>query len=236
MLTSSLLLIYLSCYTFALVYPLFSQRSRKLFIKFNDLGYFCHPKISFLLDKMESDTSPMQNATTTIIVGSQNPVKINAAKQAIQQIFNLSKVECLGISAPSGVTEQPMNSAETRLGAINRVNYCKAHYQADYYVAIEGGVDQFTDGPATFAYVVVADNMQVSVGRSAMLPLPPSVYQCLLAGEELGPVMDRLFNTQNVKQKGGAIGLLTGGLATRESIYTQALLLTLAPFLHQALW
>jgi inosine/xanthosine triphosphatase len=199
-------------------------------------GIFTTLKPSILLDYLESDTSPMQNASITIIVGSQNPVKINAAKHAIQQIFNLSTVECRGVSAPSGVAEQPMDSAETRLGAINRVNYCKAHYTADYYVAIEGGVDQFADGPATFAYVVIADNTRMSVGRSAMLPLPLSVYQALLAGEELGPVMDRLFNTQNIKQKGGAIGLLTGGIATRQSNYTQALILALAPFLHQALY
>ncbi|MGL5390648.1 MAG: DUF84 family protein, partial [Shewanella sp.] len=51
-------------------------------------------------------------------------------------------------------------------------------------------------------------------------------------GEELGHVMDRLFNTVNIKQKGGAIGLLTHGHATRESIYTQAMILAMAPLLN----
>jgi non-canonical (house-cleaning) NTP pyrophosphatase len=48
--------------------------------------------------------------------------------------------------------------------------------------------------------------------------------------------MDELFNTENIKQKGGAIGLLTNHLATRESSYTQALLLAMAPFNHPELY
>jgi non-canonical (house-cleaning) NTP pyrophosphatase len=48
--------------------------------------------------------------------------------------------------------------------------------------------------------------------------------------------MDRLFNTNNIKQKGGAIGLLTNGLATRESVYRQATLLAMAPFIHSDLY
>jgi inosine/xanthosine triphosphatase len=171
-----------------------------------------------------------------VVVGSKNPVKISAAKTAICEMFALNDVECVGINAPSGVPEQPMTNEDTQLGAINRVKYCQQHAQADYYVAFEGGVDQFEYGPATFAYVAVANQEHMSIGRSCQLPLPPLVYQALQKGEELGHVMDRLFNTDNVKQKGGAIGLLTKGLATRESVYHQATLLALAPFVNPDLF
>jgi inosine/xanthosine triphosphatase len=171
-----------------------------------------------------------------VVVGSKNPVKISAAKTAICEMFALNDVECVGINAPSGVPEQPMTNEDTQLGAINRVKYCQQHAQADYYVAFEGGVDQFEYGPATFAYVAVANQDHMSIGRSCQLPLPPFVYQALQKGEELGHVMDRLFNTDNVKQKGGAIGLLTKGLATRESVYHQATLLALAPFVNPDLF
>ena len=138
--------------------------------------------------------------------------------------------------APSGVADQPMSSEETLKGAINRVAYCKQQVDADFYVAMEGGVDMFENGPATFAHFVIADKNRQSFGRSAILPLPPAVYSALQEGKELGDVMDHLFNTNNVKQKGGAIGLLTNGCATRESIYTQALKLAFAPFLHPHLY
>lgn len=171
-----------------------------------------------------------------IIVGSKNPVKVSAANTTICDIFSLDDVECVSLNAPSNVAEQPMTTQETQLGAINRVKYCQQHMQADFYVAIEGGVDQFEYGPATFAFVAVASPTQLSIGRSCNLPLPPVIYQALKDGEELGDVMDRFFNTQNVKQKQGAIGLLTNGLATRESVYRQAILLAMAPFMNPDLY
>jgi inosine/xanthosine triphosphatase len=148
----------------------------------------------------------------------------------------LSAIDCLAVDAPSGVAEQPMSAQATRLGAVNRVKYCQQHYEADYYLAMEGGVDMTQDGPVTFAYVVIANKQQMAVGRSASLPLPKKVYRALQQGDELGPVMDRLFNTTNIKQRGGAIGLLTGGHANREGNYTQALILALAPFLQPQLY
>ncbi|GAA0858939.1 inosine/xanthosine triphosphatase [Aliiglaciecola litoralis] len=168
------------------------------------------------------------------IVGSQNPVKINAFEQTLQRLFADASIQVQGVSAPSLVSEQPMSEQETLQGAINRVAYCQANYQADFYVAMEGGVDKFDYGPATFAYVVIANSQHQQVGRSANLPIPQSVYHALQNGEELGPLMDKLFNTHNVKQKGGAIGLLTNGVETRTSAYLQALTLAMAPFLHSS--
>jgi inosine/xanthosine triphosphatase len=168
-----------------------------------------------------------------ISVGSKNPVKVNAAKVAFSQYFPDHNIICQGIHAPSLVADQPMTEADTKLGAINRAQYCQAQQQdADFHIAMEGGVDNFDHGPATFAYMAILHKQQLSVGRSALLPLPLKVYQALEQGEELGHVMDRLFNTNNIKQKGGAIGLLTQGLATRESIYTQAIILAMAPFIN----
>ena len=172
----------------------------------------------------------------TIVVGSTNPVKVAAVSGAFTALFPDYQLDCQGMSVASGVAAQPMSEADTRLGALNRVEACKVARKADYYVAAEGGVDCFVDGPATFAYVVISDGQQRSVGRSANLPIPQPVWQALQQGEELGPVMDRLFGETNIKHKGGAIGLLTNGRETRQSAYHQALVLAMAPFLHAALY
>ena len=173
----------------------------------------------------------------SLLVGSKNPVKIAAAKAAFSQAFTGFLIECQGVQAPSGVPDQPMTSQQTQNGAVNRVDHCAMHYpNHDYYIAMEGGVDLFDHGPATFAYVAIKSIARLSIGRGANLPLPPSVYKALQAGEELGDVMDRLFNTDNIKQKGGAISLLTKGLATRESNYQHALILALAPIINPELY
>ncbi|WP_404342543.1 inosine/xanthosine triphosphatase [Pseudoalteromonas mariniglutinosa] len=171
-----------------------------------------------------------------IIVGSRNPVKINAAKHIFSLFFTEHNIDCQGIDAPSGVPAQPIGEEQTRLGAENRVSYCQQHYEADFYVAMEGGAEQFSYGAATFAFVVIANSEQSSIGRSSNLPLPQTMYNALLTGQELGDIMDQAFNTQNIKQRGGAIGLLTNNHATRESTYTQALTLAMAPFLYPELF
>ena len=174
----------------------------------------------------------MLNQVITIVVGSKNPVKVNAIKTAFETYFPEKDIQCRGMHAPSMVSEQPMTSRETRDGTVNRLRFCQENEIADFYAAIEGGVDLFEDGPATFAYVAIANNDQLSVGRGANLPLPKSVFNRLQAGDELGPLMDELFNTTNIKQKGGAIGLLTNGHATREDNYTHAAILTMSRFAH----
>ncbi|KFZ37411.1 xanthosine triphosphate pyrophosphatase [Shewanella mangrovi] len=170
-----------------------------------------------------------------IVVGSHNPVKINAARAAVATLHPEASIEVEAVSAPSGVADQPMTDAETKLGAINRVEWCREHYQADYYLSMEGGVDLFEQGPATFAYVTIATDTQLCVGRTAHLPLPQQVFD-KLGEQELGDIMDALFNTVNVKQAGGAIGLLTNGNANRESIYTAALVLATAPLRYAELY
>ncbi|MBD5772023.1 inosine/xanthosine triphosphatase [Marinomonas sp. SM2066] len=181
----------------------------------------------------------MEKIVSTVIhlcVGSTNPVKINAAKQAFEAVFPAYSIHCNGMNAPSGVSDQPMTEAETRLGAKNRVQYCfqqDTQKSADYFVAMEGGVDKFEEGVMTFAYVaILPSNGILSTGRSANLPLPNKIFKRLQGNEELGDVMDDIFHTTNIKQQGGAIGLLTNNSATRESIYIQALILALAPILH----
>jgi inosine/xanthosine triphosphatase len=196
--------------------------------------FFSKERRSLPFGKQEIST--LKKKHIKVVVGSNNPVKINAANSAVSALYDDANVTCEGIHAPSGVADQPMSSEETLKGAVNRVKFCKQQIEADFYIAMEGGVDMFEYGPATFAYFVIADKNHQSVGRSAILPLPPAVYRALQEGQELGDVMDSLFNTNNIKQKGGAIGLLTNGCATRESNYTQAIKLAFAPFLHPHLY
>jgi inosine/xanthosine triphosphatase len=130
-----------------------------------------------------------------------------------------------------------MTDQETRQGARNRVSNARLnHPDADYWVGLEGGLDLFDGDLMAFAWMVVAGrDDRISETRSATLPLPPEVQKLVFAGMELGEANDRVFSTLNSKQGGGAYGLLTGGLMTRESIYTQTLILALIPFVHE-LW
>lgn len=162
-----------------------------------------------------------------IAVASTNPAKINAVRDAFALAFPETPCQVVGFKTESGVAAQPMTSAETLLGADNRLHNLQQQQQADFYVAIEAGLD---DG-MTFAWIRISNGKQEGRARSASLQLPPVAVQRLAQGEELGDVMDSLFGTHNIKQAGGAIGLLTQHKLSRSSVYQQALILALIPFL-----
>lgn len=180
-------------------------------------------------------TNTNEDKALRVVVASANPVKIDAAKEAFSLVFNVA-VEIIVADVDSGVSDQPMDYVETRSGAENRVKQALQFCEADYYIAFEGGVDVFEDGPKTFAVICISNGDEMVFGQSGMLPLPMPVYAMLLEGTELGSAMDALFNTVNIKQKGGAIGQLTNGLETRKSIYTSATILALSRFVHADLY
>ncbi|KJY83725.1 inositol monophosphatase [Vibrio galatheae] len=163
----------------------------------------------------------------TVIVASLNPAKFNAVKTAFEATFPQQAFTFTGVSVDSGVNDQPMSNQETHLGALNRVANAKVvHTNADYYVGLEAGIED----SVTFAWMVIESHTQRGESRSASLMLPPIVIEKLKSANELGDVMDEVFATENIKQKGGAISLLTHDRLTRSSVYHQALILALIPF------
>ncbi|MFW0964538.1 inosine/xanthosine triphosphatase [Vibrio parahaemolyticus] len=166
-------------------------------------------------------------ATQKVVIASLNPAKINAVKSAFQSAFPQQAFEFVGISVPSEVADQPMTNEETHRGALNRVKNAKVEMPtADLYVGLEAGIE----GNVTFAWMVIESDTHRGESRSASLMLPPEVLAQLADANELGDVMDKVFGTENVKQKGGAISLLTQNQLTRRSVYHQALILALIPF------
>ncbi|CAH8203552.1 MULTISPECIES: inosine/xanthosine triphosphatase [Vibrio] len=165
----------------------------------------------------------MKNVT----IASLNPAKINAVRSAFESVFPQQQFAFTGVSVPSGVADQPMSNDETHLGALNRVQHAKEIYPgADYYVGLEAGIE----GNVTFAWMIIESDTHRGESRSASLMLPPIVLEKLATANELGDVMDEVFATENIKQKGGAISLLTQNQLTRSSVYQQALILALIPF------
>ncbi len=172
-----------------------------------------------------------------IVISSNNPVKIAASKAAFAATFPLTDLQFIALNIESGVSEQPGSDSETRLGATNRVNNARqAHPDADFWVGLEGGLEWIDHEPFASAWMVIGDAAgKLGQARTTTLPLPPAVRRLLLEGLELGDANDRVFDTSQSKQAGGAFGLLTHGLMTRQSVYTEALILALLPFSHR-LW
>ena len=169
-----------------------------------------------------------------VIVASANPVKLRAVADAFARLLDAASAEVVGVAVPSGVAAQPMSDAATLRGARNRARAARvSRPDAGFWVGIEGGVDRLDERLIGFAWMaVLAADGRCGEARTVTLPLPPPVQQLLDQGVELGETNDRVFATVDSKREGGAFGLLTDGLYTRRSVYTEALVMALLPLLH----
>lgn len=174
-----------------------------------------------------------------IIVGSKNPVKVNAVKESFQTVFPDIDFEVEGISAPSKVADQPIGDNETLLGARNRALFCKEKMPgADYWVGVEGGVDQNIEGMSVFAWMIIIEKDSDIEGKAktGTFYLPKVVQQLVNEGMELGEADDKIFGKRNSKQGSGSVGILTHGLIDRTVYYKEALILAIIPFVNKTLY
>jgi inosine/xanthosine triphosphatase len=172
-----------------------------------------------------------------VLVGSKNPVKISCTEDAFTRAFNKSfLVE--GINASSGVPEQPKGNRETLLGAKNRAfNSREIFPEANFWVGIEGGVDEDEKGMFAFAWIFIVDNRgKTSQSKTGTFYIPTAVANLVNEGMELGKADDLVFNQDNSKQQGGSVGILTHGIVDRSEYYRQAIILALIPFLNERLY
>lgn len=170
-----------------------------------------------------------------VIVASGNPVKRRAVAAAFSKVFPDRTPEIDSVNVASGVSDQPMSDDETRRGAINRARGAQRNSPgASFWVGLEGGVEVIDEQLTAFAWMAVLDDAgRLGEARTVTLPLPPAIKQLVEQGVELGEANDRVFSTVNSKQKGGAFGLLTNGIYTRESVYTEALVVALVPLVNE---
>ncbi len=165
-----------------------------------------------------------------IVVASTNPVKLESVVRGFAPLYGT--VHAVGLSVPSGVSDQPVGIEETLTGALNRA--WQAHYavpQAPFAVGIEGGVERHNGQMYAMAWVaVVSEDGRVGTACSGQFLVPLEVAQLIDQGMEMGDADDQVFGRSNSKQQNGAIGLLTGDAITRADYYAPAVTMALIPF------
>lgn len=174
-----------------------------------------------------------------IIVASQNPSKIEAAGLGFRQFFPEDELVVEGVKSQSGVPDQPMNDAETFRGALNRcLDIRRRCPEADYWVAMEGGIHKQYDQMEAFAWIVIfsAEFDFRGIARTASFSLPPRIRSLIEEGYELGVADDMVFERNNSKHKNGAVGILTHDLIDRANYYAHAVVLALIPFKNPELY
>jgi inosine/xanthosine triphosphatase len=172
-----------------------------------------------------------------IIVASLNPVKAEAVHHGFRRVFPEEEFKIQMVSVSSGVSDQPMTDQDTRIGAQKRAqNAYQAFPGGNLWVGVEGGCDYLDGEMVAFAWIVILSAEKRGSARTALFRLPSEVQRLVESGIELGDADDQIFGRENSKQKSGAVGILTGDVVTRTSLYEQAVILALIPFKNPELY
>lgn len=172
-----------------------------------------------------------------VAVGSLNPVKINAVKNAFKLVWPKKKIDVYGVDVRSGVSAQPMSDAESIKGATLRAKRSIKKINAEFGVGLEGGLNKIGSKWFDCGWAVVLDkNGTCGIGSSARMLTPEKIMKLVRAGRELGTANDIVFGAKNSKQKEGHFGLMTKGIVTRTDAYKDSIVFALSRFIRPELF
>ena len=164
-----------------------------------------------------------------VTVGSTNPIKIQAVREAFQEM--LGRGDVIGVQVESDVADQPLNE-EVVEGAVNRAKKALKLTGAEFGVGIEGGIIKLGKKWYNLGFVTIIDKKgRRGTGTSGWFECPPKILEQLKRGRELGDVMDELTGRKNTKTQDGAIGIFTKGKVPRKDLYKHGVFMALIPFL-----
>ena len=173
-----------------------------------------------------------------ILIGTQNPGKVQGAKEAFERYFENFDIE--GIPVSSNVSDEPVND-EIYIGAKKRVDnlikYSKDNnIDADYFLGIESGITNLLGKWVIINIAVIKDkNGYESWGTSPAFPVPDK-YVKEIIDTDLGKVMDKIFNQTEIRKGKGGIGFLTHDKISRFDLTRGAFTMALTQFINNDIW
>lgn len=168
-----------------------------------------------------------------IAVGSTNPAKLEAVREAFTLAFPDQEIQIEGVEVSSGVSAQPLGAEETVLGAENRAQGALGKVSgADFGVGLEAGLENIAGHWFTSGWVAVCDSKgRKGIAQSTKIEVAPKIMKLVHEGKELGDAVHTILG-KDVRQSSGYFGMMTNQLLTRKSVFIEACVSALASFLH----
>lgn len=134
---------------------------------------------------------------------------------------------------------QLMQGARERALAV-RDSLSSRRLEADIYVGLEGGFHSISiEGEwHTFlrGWAYATDGSQGAFGAAPSISVPADIVQTVVAGRELGDVIDEVTGGRDIRSKQGAWGVLSRDLVTRSLSFELALIAAFAPFYNSKVY
>ena len=158
------------------------------------------------------------------LVTSKNQLKVNAVKETLAKVLPEGlEYEVVGVSASSGVSDQPLSLEETKRGAVNRIMNTK-ETDADYIISVESGLTSEFDSYYSFTFAAVSNGNKTKYGfgTSTKFVVPDFVTKKVIGK---GMTLGEAFHNEE-----GLIAALTNGIKTRTMLVSEAVITALIPF------
>ena len=171
-----------------------------------------------------------------VMVGSLNPVKLNATRNILEKIYG--EIDISSKDVDSGVPDQPFGLDQTIEGAINRAKMSYTN-EYDLSVGIESGLMQTPNtltGYIDLQWCAIFDGENITLGVSSGFEYPPEVIKEVLSGVEVGNVMDRITGVSNLGTKKGAVSHLSRDMLNRTENTEQCVLTAMIPRMNKELY
>ncbi|MES2471137.1 MAG: inosine/xanthosine triphosphatase [Patescibacteria group bacterium] len=170
----------------------------------------------------------------TIVVASTNPVKISVVSKAIAAVLPNETFDVVSSDLEKSGAE-PFGRGESLEQVRTAIREAKKlHPGADYYIAMEGGVEINGTEIDEVAYVIAEDSSKnESISHAASFSVPHDIALEVRKGVPFSEAVEQFFKVKDVKQGGGFVKILTGGLIDKEALYMQPTIIALSKLQHK---
>lgn len=167
-------------------------------------------------------------------IGSKNPNKFNAVKEAFLLFEKFKGADFRPIAAESGVSDQPIGYEETITGARKRA--LNAFINCDISVGLESGLVDIPltrTGYMNLTICSIFDGKEYFIGAGPGFELPEKLTKLVVdANMELDEAILKSGVSDNprIGYSEGIIGILTRGVVTRKDYMIPAVTMAMAQF------
>ncbi|MDD1756377.1 MAG: inosine/xanthosine triphosphatase [Methanomassiliicoccales archaeon] len=205
-------------------------------LRLHRIGYVladdCTPISSSRVLEGEIDLEGRMLRAMRACVGSDNPVKLQAATNVLARIYG--NVEVTGHRVSVNVPSEPWGEDVER-GAVERAR--KVLGSADFGIGIEAGIFERKGDLYDVQYCAVVDKMnRVTVGHGSGFKYPSQVSELLRKGATVGEAFKQLYDLEKSGRGNGAIGFLTHGMLKRSELTEQAVVAAMVPRMRKELY
>ena len=173
-----------------------------------------------------------------VVVGSTNPVKVEAVRTVFGRAFPGRKMSIRGAQVDSLVPSEPYGK-DVINGAIQRAQGAVENAGAHLGVGIEAGLfwcEHLQDYMDVQYCAIVDRGERITLGHGPGFQYPPPIMSRVKDGKTVGQAMAEISGITGIGRKQGVVGYLSKGILVRKGLTETAVVAAMLPRLNPGLY